>query len=205
MTLLRNHWRLSVSALLALPALSLGFVSASIVSYSGQSDAIASDAAIVLGAAVSNGSPTPVFEQRIAHGVNLYHGGMVRALILTGGVGAGDSLAESEVARDYCLAHGVPAEALFVETQSRSTSENLLQACAIAEEIGARRVLVVSDPLHELRAITIARDLGLDAYPSPTPTSRYVGIAKQARFLARETYFYSRYLLHRTFGSDADA
>jgi uncharacterized SAM-binding protein YcdF (DUF218 family) len=55
--------------------------------------------------------------------------------------------------------------------------------------------LVVSDPLHMRRAITLARDLGIDAHPSPTPTTRYVGLQSRSRFLSREVYFYARYLL----------
>jgi hypothetical protein len=51
----------------------------------------------------------------------------------------------------------------------------------------------------------MARDLDLDAYPSPTPTSRYAGIVSQGRFLARETYFYGRYLIYRVLGrNDTD-
>jgi uncharacterized SAM-binding protein YcdF (DUF218 family) len=203
MSWLRKNRLQVVVAFAALPIVGLGLVALSILNYARKSDPHAADAAIVLGAAVANGEPTPVFEQRIAHAINLYHSGVVPALILTGGVGVGDTLAESEVARSYCLARGVPVGAIHIETVSHSTTENLRQARAVASELGARRVLIVSDPLHERRAVTIARDLGFDAYPSPTPTTRYTGLAKQSRFLARETYFYARYLFYRSIGRDA--
>ena len=44
---------------------------------------------------------------------------------------------------------------------------------------------------------------GIDAYPSPTPTSRYLGLASRGRFVAREVYFYARYLISRTLAGDA--
>jgi uncharacterized SAM-binding protein YcdF (DUF218 family) len=157
------------------------------------------DAAIVLGAAVAGDVPTPVFEQRIQHAVTLYQTGAVPALILTGGLGAGDRLAESEAARNYCLSRGIPARKIFLETRSRSTEENLKEARQILLTHQFRRVLIVTDPLHERRAITIARDLGIDAYLSPTPTTRYVGVMSRGGFLMRETYFYGRYLLLRLF------
>jgi uncharacterized SAM-binding protein YcdF (DUF218 family) len=47
------------------------------------------------------------------------------------------------------------------------------------------------------RAMSMARDIGVEAYPSPTPTTRYQSVQSQAGLLARETYYYMGYLLHR--------
>jgi uncharacterized SAM-binding protein YcdF (DUF218 family) len=55
-------------------------------------------------------------------------------------------------------------------------------------------VLVVSDPLHMRRAVRMATDLGLDAHPSPTPTSRYQSLGTQIPMLAREVWFTLNYL-----------
>ncbi len=46
-----------------------------------------SDAALVLGAAVWQGKPSPVFEERIKHAIKLYTQGKVHTLIFTGGKG----------------------------------------------------------------------------------------------------------------------
>ena len=199
----KHPWRTLLAGFLAMALSWIVFLALSIVHFAGKSDSQPADAAIVLGAAVARGVATPVFEERIRHAINLYRLRVVRVLILTGGVGGGDTLAESEVARAYCLTHGVSADDIAIETNSHSTEENLVQARRLITERRLNRVLIVSDPLHERRAITIARDLGLDAYPSPTPTSKYVGVRSQGRFLAREVYFYGRYLLYRTFGRKA--
>ena len=199
-----RYWRKIAAGLIAAPFVWLMFLAASIVWYSGESDAGPADAAVVLGAAVANGAPTPVFKERIQHAINLYKARKVRVLVLTGGVGAGDTLAESEVARGYCLARGVAPQDIAIETRSRSTYENLVQARRVLDARGLQRSLIVSDPLHMRRAVTEARDVGIDAYPSPTPTSRYTGLASRGRFAAREVYFYAQYLVYRTF-ADAGA
>jgi uncharacterized SAM-binding protein YcdF (DUF218 family) len=55
--------------------------------------------------------------------------------------------------------------------------------------------LIVTDPLHAKRALTMSAELGIAAYPSPTPTSRYRTWRSKSGFLLREIYFYNVYLL----------
>ena len=49
--------------------------------------------------------------------------------------------------------------------------EDLVYAKQLADANGLKRVLIVSDPMHMRRAVTMASDIGLEAYPSPTPTT----------------------------------
>jgi uncharacterized SAM-binding protein YcdF (DUF218 family) len=156
-----------------------------------------SDVAIVLGAAAWGDRPSPVFEERIEHAIGLYRTGSVQAIVFTGGVGEGDQLAESEVAKRYAIRHGVPEERIYIETRSRITYENLAGAKEVLEQQGYTSALIVSDPLHMRRAVTMARGLGIDANPSPTPTSRYKTWRSKAGFLMRETCFFATYLLRR--------
>jgi uncharacterized SAM-binding protein YcdF (DUF218 family) len=162
---------------------------------------VPADAAIVLGAAVWEGEPSPVFEERIKHAVALYRRGRVQRLIFTGGVGLGDQTAEAEVARQYAVTRGVPAEHIHCETSSRVTYGNLRGARSIMERQGLADALIVSDPLHMRRAVQMARDLGIEAYSSPTPTSRYRTWRTKLGFLLRESRMYARYLLRRPFMS----
>lgn len=171
------------------------YLAVSIARYSTETDRAPADAAVVLGAAVDSGLPTPVFAQRLQHAVALYTTRQVRLLVLTGGVGDGDTLAEAEVARNFCLTRGVAPADIAMETGSHSTRENLAQARQPLRERGAKRVLIVSDPLHMRRAIAEAHALELEASPSPTPTTCYVGTVSRAEFLMRETYYYARFLL----------
>lgn len=153
------------------------------------------DAAIVLGAAVWREQPSPVFRERINHAINLYHSGQVQMLIFTGGIGEHDDTAESEVARRYAIARGVPAEAILIETRSTSTYQNLAYAQEVAAEHNLHTFLIVSTPYHMRRAIALAHDLDMDAHPSPTRTIRWISWYTHTRAYLREVIGYMAYLL----------
>lgn len=186
-----------LTALVLLPPLLALWLMLRIVVFSDNQDIEPADAAVVLGAAAWNGRPSPVFEERIKHALTLYNQGRVRVVVFTGGTGRGDNRSEAEVARAYALKRGIPATAVLTETESRSTWENLVGAKRLLDLHGLKRVLLVSDPLHMRRAMTMARDLGIDAHPSPTPTSRFIGFYTQLELLLKETYDYARYKFGR--------
>jgi uncharacterized SAM-binding protein YcdF (DUF218 family) len=156
------------------------------------------DAAVVLGAAVdSGGHPSPVFEGRLRHGVQLLREGTVRRLVLTGGKGEGSVVSEAEAGRRYAMAQGIKADLILVEERSRTTRQNLVEAHRVlrAESLGS--ALIVSDPLHLPRALRIARTLGIDARASPTPWTRYRSARTQWPFLLRESFFMTLHLVFR--------
>ena len=176
-----------------------------IYTYSFVNDPAPADAAIVLGAAVWNDQPSPVFEERIKHAIDLYKTRRVKAILFTGGAGADEPQAESIVASRYAIQHGVAAQDAFCETTSQFTFENLRGAKAILLQQHLDRVLIVSDPLHMRRSMTMAHDLGINAYSSPTPTSRYVSAQSQIDFLWGEVRYYATYLVRRPFMDTAPA
>lgn len=176
--------------------LSQGYAIASFAKHMEERQA---DGIVVLGAAVFGERPSPVFAERINHAIQLYKEGYAPTIIFTGGRGAGDDLAEAEAARQYAIQRGVQPDDILVETRSRTTEQNLFFARQLARQHQLRTLIVVSDPLHMRRAMLIARDMGLDAYSSPTPTSRYQSPLTRFRFLIRETHYYTRYLLRRPF------
>ena len=155
------------------------------------------DAAVVLGAAVWSQNVSPVFRERINHAVDLYRRGKVRKVIFTGGQGNANEPTEAAAARSYAQANGIPIQDILVEQKSHTTYENIVNAKRLADANQLKTVLLVSDPLHMKRAVTMARDVGLNAYPSPTPTTRYVGWRSQMSELVRETFYYLGYLIAR--------
>lgn len=173
----------------------LWYLGAAIYIFAERDETVSADAAIVLGAAAWGQNPSPVFRERINHAIALYRQGLVQALIFTGGQGERSALSEAEVARRYALARGVPAGAIFIEDRSTNTRENLGLARAVAQAQGFQRLLIVSTPYHMRRAMHIARDLGLDAYASPTRSTRWLNPVTQTYALAREVVSYAHYLL----------
>ena len=172
---------------------------AAYITWVGQrDDARPADAIIVLGAAAYDAKPSPVFEERIRHGIDLYKRGLAPKLIFTGGYGGvGARFSESQVARRYALRQGVPDKAILIESLSRNTHDNLCQASLLMQQHQLHDVIVVSDPLHMARALRISKELGIRAVGSPTPTSRFRTFATRWRFLLQEVYFFHRDRLPR--------
>jgi uncharacterized SAM-binding protein YcdF (DUF218 family) len=160
-----------------------------------ESEGATADYAIVLGAAVYDDRPSPVFAARIDHAIDLWRQGRVKAIIFTGGRGAGDSLTEAEVGKVRALDRGVPETAIFLETNSRTTMQNLTLAAPERLNIGSGTVLLVSDPLHLRRAMVMAQGLGYDVRPSATEYTRYRSVSTQVPFALRELYFIHHYWL----------
>ncbi|MBW4577716.1 MAG: YdcF family protein [Aphanothece sp. CMT-3BRIN-NPC111] len=174
-----------------------GATAFSIYTYGSKNYALQADAAIVLGAAVWGDKPSPVFQERINHAIELYKSGYVQTIIFTGGVGDSNEAAEAIVGKRYAIAQGVPQADILTETESRTTQQNLKNAQKVALSHQLTKFIIVSDPLHMKRAVFIAHDLGMNAYSSPTPTTRYRSLNSQLGFLVRETYFYFVYILLR--------
>lgn len=129
------------------------------------------DAIVVLGAAQYDGVPSPVFEARLRHAVDLWNEGLASTFVVTGGKLAGDRTTESAVAREYALANGVPAAAILGGDEAHNTLDSLTAVAAEMRGRGLRSAVFVSDPTHMLRVLRIAQDLGIEAYGSPTTTS----------------------------------
>ncbi|MBN1533531.1 MAG: YdcF family protein [Spirochaetes bacterium] len=176
-----------VPLLLTLPIL---YIAIGIMSYSSRAPLRRADAAIVLGAAVWRDQPSPVFKERINHAIGLYKRGMVKKIIFTGARDSRNEAPASEVARRYAMARRVPSRDILVETQSRTTLENLRYASRLGGAHRLKSYLIVSDPLHMKRAMLMAGNLHLSAYQAPTPTTRYRGWGSKMQFLSREIYFY---------------
>jgi uncharacterized SAM-binding protein YcdF (DUF218 family) len=145
------------------------------------------DAIVVLGAAQYDGTPSPVFEARLEHAVALYRQGIAPWFVVTGGKLPGDRTTEAAVAREYAIAHGVPAAAIFGEDEAHNTLDSLRAVAHEMEARGLRSAVLVSDPTHMLRVLRIASDLGLEAFGSPTRTSPVTAdLARRARATVHE-------------------
>jgi uncharacterized SAM-binding protein YcdF (DUF218 family) len=129
------------------------------------------DAIVVLGAAQYNGRPSPVLRARLNHALDLYREGHAPRIIVTGGVGRGDTTSEATVGRQFLLRHGVPTEAVVVQAQGRSTQASMTAVAEWLDQKGLHRVILVSDPFHMFRLRLEAQRTDLEAYTSPTEDS----------------------------------
>ncbi|KAB8125975.1 YdcF family protein [Gracilibacillus oryzae] len=180
----------------------LAFISFSafrIWTFSNKLQLVKTDVAVVLGAAVWGEEPSPVFRERINHAIWLYENDYVDNIIFTGGKAEGDKFAEAEVAREYAMKQNVNADDILLETESSITEENLTYANEIALEENFHTFAIVSDPLHMKRAMLMAKNIGMEAYSSPTQSSAYKTWHSKVPFLLREVFFYIGYIVSSPF------
>lgn len=167
----RSIWkRAAILVVLGLILCWLGSAAA-VVYWSTRDNAREADAIVVLGAAQYAGRPSPVFRARLDHAISLWSRGLAPRLIVTGGMGVGDTTSEGAVGREYALKRGVPDSAILVESTGRTTRESLRVVADMMNRRQLRRAIFVSDPFHMLRLSLVARGHGLTAYTSPTRTS----------------------------------
>ncbi len=137
------------------------------------SDEVRVEAIVVLGAAQYDGRPSPQFAARLDHALVLWQRGLADSVVVTGGKQVGDRFTEAESGREYLVARGVPISAVQVEPRGTSTFASLE---TVAQDLGGRRVVLVSDPYHMLRARLVASEVGLAAEVSATRTGVIRGV-----------------------------
>ncbi|NTX03090.1 YdcF family protein [Myxococcus sp. CA040A] len=126
-----------------------------------------SDAVVVLGARVlAGGVPSGALRARTEKAVELYRRGVAPRLVFSGGVGVHPP-SEARVMLTLATQLGVPEEACVLEESSHSTEDNARLTAKLLRDLGARRVVVVSDPYHLLRARQYFRLNGFEVSTSP--------------------------------------
>lgn len=166
------------------------------------------DAIVLLGGAIRGdthmGTLGDMNQQadRLVHAVALYKAGRAPRLVLTGG-GEDGVRPEAEIMADLLQVMGVPRRAMVLEDKSRNTYQNALYSAVLLNNLGARRILLVTSAFHMRRAEALFRSQGLEVIPSPTDYQRLV--APEASVLPGwlpeiSNLWRSTYALHETLG-----
>ncbi|MEZ4771610.1 MAG: YdcF family protein [Bacteroidia bacterium] len=182
--------RLAFAGLL-IPLLWMSYNAIEIYNYSKKYVIENTDVAVVLGAGSSNGKVSPVFRERINHGIFLYKTGKVSFLLFTGGFGVGENISDSMAAKNYAIEKGIPADNIYIEEASTVTFDNLKNAKQIMKEKNLLSALIVSDPYHMKRSMAMCKSIEINGYPSPTPTSMYRSWISKCNSLVYESFYFS--------------
>lgn len=170
----RKRW-LTVPAILVVAV--FGLVSGFLAGY-GLSDTASDDedALIVLGAAVHGREVSPSLAQRLEVAIGYHQRNPEALIVVTGGQGPQEDVAEAIAARDFLLARGVVGDVIVVEDRSTSTEENFAFAKLLLDERlgGDYRVAFVTNEYHVWRAARLAEGAGLDATHLHSATRWYV-------------------------------
>ncbi|HEY7497059.1 MAG TPA: ElyC/SanA/YdcF family protein [Vicinamibacterales bacterium] len=127
------------------------------------------DAIVVLGAGVVGECvPNQNGVRRTLLGVRVWREGRAPVMVFTGG-GTGPScpvgVAMAQLAREL----GVPASNVLVESNSYNTRQNGERSAPMLRQIGAQRVLLVTDRLHMRRSAGVFASLGFDVERASVP------------------------------------
>lgn len=122
------------------------------------------DCLIVLGARVRpDGSLSQTLQNRCAAAAQAWRRGAAGVVIVCGGRGRDEPVAEATAMAACLRGMGIPDATVLEEGKSVNTIENLRYAKAIMDGFGLRSAAVVTSDYHLTRALWIARDLGLPA------------------------------------------
>lgn len=123
-------------------------------------DVPVSDVAVVFGAGLWKGRPTPYLAHRLDAAAGLYRAGRVRVVLVTGD-NSRTEYDEPEAMRTYLTEHGVPDDRIVLDHAGFDTWDS----CARAKRIfGVDRAVLVTQGFHIHRAVALCRAAGVDAY-----------------------------------------
>ena len=127
-------------------------------------------AILVFGTAEDNGKPSQELQARLNEALAVYRAGRAPWIAVTGGNRPGDVYTEAGVSATYLESHGVP-KARIIVGGGDDTWQNVATVAPRLKAHGLYRVITVTDPFHEDRAMANASSQGLSPIPSPVENS----------------------------------
>jgi len=135
---------------------------------------------IVLGAGLRGDQPGGVLRFRLVAALEAHKQNTNALIVVTGGQGPDEWVAEGVAMRKWLVARGVPEERIAVEDKSTSTRENFALSRKLLEERGVggdARVGIVTSSFHCFRARRVARAAGfgeVGVWPAKTPVAAWI-------------------------------
>lgn len=147
------------------------------------------DCAVILGAGVRDGKPTPMLRDRLLTGIELYKSGGAKKLIMSGDHGS-EEYDEVNIMKSFAVENGVPDSDIFMDHAGFSTYDTVYRAKEIFE---ADNIIIVSQKYHLYRALYIAEELGVKAVGVSADLNTYRGQTKRdlREILARDKDFFN--------------
>ena len=152
------------------------------------------DAIVVMGAAQLDGRPGLVLEARLKEAVRIFEKDFAERVFTLGEGAPGDRFTEAGAAREWLARNGIAWRFLTAVKIGKDSFTSIEGLAKNIDKSKYRSIIIVTDPYHCLRSVTIAKDFGFDASCSPVRS----GIASLDRvgfrYLIRETGAYLAYI-----------
>ncbi len=185
------RWTLRIAVFLAV-VLALCMAALFIIAKTRPAPSGAYSAVIILGAQVKeDGTLSEQLKDRLDLGLQLWRARPESTIVVCGGRGTNEPVAEGDAMKSYLTANGVPDNQVLAETQSRNTKENIRLAKAMLGQ--ENRAVIITSDYHVLRAVRIAKDEGFEAEGAGAATKPEWFIKNYAR----ETLAWGKYFLNR--------
>ena len=131
------------------------------------------------------------FIYRIDAAEQLYKAGKIEKILISGDEDSLDGINEPECMRDSLVARGVPASAIILDGKGYRTINSIINANKV---FGLKSFTIISQEIHNERAIYEAEHLGLDveniqAYNAEMPKARRAFITSIREYFARVKMF----------------
>ncbi|MFE1415988.1 vancomycin high temperature exclusion protein [Streptomyces sp. NPDC085524] len=118
------------------------------------------EVAVVFGAGLWNGRPTPYLANRLDAAAELYRAGKVKVVLVTGD-NSRTEYDEPNAMRTYLTGHGVPADRIVSDFAGFDTWDSCVRAKKI---FGVDRAVLISQGFHIRRAVALCETAGVDSY-----------------------------------------
>ena len=153
------------------------------------------DVIVVLGAAQLNGKPGKALEARLVEAKRIYDLGYAPLVITVGAGAPGDRTTEAASSKYWLRMNGVPAKNIIAVEEGRDTLISTKAFAAVMKKRYVSDVIIVTDPYHCKRAVTMANDQGIVGTCSPVQTGPNTLENSGYRYLIREAGAYLAYII----------
>lgn len=142
------------------------------------------DCILILGAGIWGEKPSPMLEDRLLEGIDLYKNNVSNKIIMSGDHGTKE-YDEVNVMKSFAIDRDVKSEDIFMDHAGFSTYESLYRAKEIFQ---AKKIVIVTQKYHMYRALYIAKQLGIEAYGVNSDPREYGGqsIRELREIIARD-------------------
>ena len=131
-----------------------------------------SDYLIILGAGLRGEVPSMALFQRLYASLEYIEINPTVKVVVSGGLGSGESITEAEAMERFLIKHGVAKDQIIKEEKSVNTFENMKFTAEILKKLNKKEnieVTIVTNNFHMLRAKFLAQRQGLKSYGYPAP------------------------------------
>ena len=152
------------------------------------------DVIVVLGAAQLNGKPGEALEARLVEAKRIYELGYAPLIITVGAGAPGDRTTEAASGKYWLRMNGIPAKNIIAVEEGRDTLVSTKAFASIMKKRYVSDVIIVTDPYHCKRAMSMADDQGVVSTCSPVQTGPNTLAKSGYKYLIREAGAYLVYI-----------